>query len=186
MWNKIYSLLLIVSVVVISIIAFLDYFNLQSKGFSTATIAASYDSYANTYWVFLGISFLVLLAVGNVILWLFRNSWALWASFAYFVVFTLIKSFLLDSLLFAYEVEKSLPQSSKFASYVVGVLICGAVGAVVFFNQFLVMRMRDKIHGEPTLIKEQNEMLLTEKNDSTESTTPQVGEESRTTDDRTN
>jgi hypothetical protein len=121
-----------------------------------------------------------LLAVGNVILWLFRQSWALWSSFAFFAVFTLLKSFWLDSVLFNYESTNSLPPSSTFISYFVGVLMCGAVATVVFFNQFLVMRMRDKMHGEPTLIKNQTEPLLTEKKESTESIEIPVGDEQRT------
>jgi len=187
MWNKIYTLLLVVSVIVISIVAYLAYSQLQSIGFAPARIAASFDTYANAYWGFLGISFLVLLAVGNVILWLFRRSWALWTSFAFFVVFTLLKSFWLDSVLFDYETTNSLPPSSTFISYFVGVLMCAAVAAVVFFNQFLVMRMRDKTYGgEPTLTTNQNDPLLTEKKESTESIEPLIIEERRTPDDKTN
>jgi hypothetical protein len=174
MWNKIYPLLLVVSVVVMGVVAYLAYSQLQGIGFAPAKIVASFDTYASAYWGFLAISFLVLLAVGNVILWLFRNSWALWTSLAFFVVFALLKSFWLDKVLFDYEVANSLPASSTFSSYFVAILMCAAVAAIVFFNHFLALRMRDKIHGEPALIDNQAEPILTEK---TETIETKVGEE---------
>jgi len=183
MWNKIYPLLLVVSVIIMGAVAYLAYSQLQGIGFAPAKIVASFDTYSSAYWGFLVILFLVLLAVGNVILWLFRNSWALWTSLAFFIVFALLKSFWLDKVLFDYEVANSLPASSTFFSYFVVILMCAAVAAVVFFNHFLVLRMRDKIHGEPTLTGNQTESVLIEKTETVE--TP-VGAEQRTPDGKIN
>lgn len=168
MWNKIYFLLLAASIVVMIAIAYLAFSQLQSIGFAPVEIAASFGTYAGSYWGFLAISFLILLTVGNVILWLYRASWALWASLAFFAVFTLLKSFWLDKSLFDYEARNSLPADTTFASYFVGVLLCAAVGAGVFFNHFLVLRMRDKIYGERALNNNQDEQILTEKAESAE------------------
>lgn len=163
MWNKIYSLLLGASVVVMIAIAYLAFSQLQSIGFAPAKIAASFENYAGSYWGFLAILFLILLAVGNVILWLYRASWALWTSFAFFAVFTLLKSFWLDKSLFDYEVRNSLPADATFASYFISVLLCAAVAAAVFFNHFLVLRMRDKTYGKRALSNNQDKRVLTEK-----------------------
>lgn len=183
MWNKIYPLLLAASVVVMCAVAYLAYSQLQSIGFAPAKIVASFDTYAGAYWGFLVVSFLVLLAVGNVILWMFRNSWALWTSLAFFAVFALLKSFWLDKALFDYETANSLAASPTFFSNIVVILMCAAVAAAVFFNHFLVLRMRDKIHGVPASIDGQSEPLLTEKKESME--TPVV-EEQRSPDGKTN
>lgn len=60
MWNKIYSLLLAVSVVVMSVVAYLTYSQLLSIGFAPAVIVASFNAYASAYWGFLGVSFITL------------------------------------------------------------------------------------------------------------------------------
>ncbi len=187
MWNKIYPLLLVASVVVMCAVAYFAHSQLQSVGFAPAKIAAAFNNYSNTYWALLAISFLILLVIGNVILWLFRNSWALWTSLAFFAVFALLKSFWLDRMLFDYETANSLAANPTFGSYFVGVLLCAAVAAVVFFNHFLVLRMRDKIHGEPALIDGQAvEPILTEKKESIPAIETPVVKEQRVTDDETN
>ena len=166
MWNKIYSILLAVSLVVMGAVAYLTYSQLESKGFDPRVIVASFNSYSSAYWGFLGVSFIVLLTVGNVILWKFRTAWALWTSLAFFAVFVLLKSFWLGSKLFDYETNTGLPHSSPFVSYFAGVLLCAAAAAVVFFNHFLVLRMRDKIYGEPVAIDNQSAPILNDKTES--------------------
>ena len=166
MWNKIYSLLLVVSIVVVSAAAYLAYSQLQSIGFAPAQIIASYDTYSSAYWGFLGVSFAVLVTVGNIILWKFRTAWALWTSLAFFVVFVLLKSFWLGSKLLDYETNNNLPHSSPFISYFAGVLLCAAAAAIIFFNHFLVLRMRDKIYGEPAAIDNQSAPILNDKTES--------------------
>ena len=184
MWNKIYPLLLAASVVVMGAVAYLTYSQLQSVGFAPAKIVADFNNYSNSYWGILAVSFLILLIVGNVILWLFRNSWALWSSLAFFAVFALLKSFWLDKALFDYETANSLAANPTFSSYFVGVLMGAAVAAVIFFNHFLVLRMRDKIHGEPALIDGQTtEPILTEKQESIKAIETPVSQEQRTRDE---
>lgn len=166
MWNKIYSLLLVVSIVIVGAVAYLAYSQLQSFGFAPAQIVASFDTYSSAYWGFLGICFVILLTVGNIILWKFRTAWALWTSLAFFVVFVLLKSFWLGRVLFDYETANGLTHSSPFISYFAGVLLCAAAAAAVYFNHFLVLRMRGKIYGEPTAIDGSTMPILT---DTTES-----------------
>lgn len=166
MWNKIYSLLLVVSIVVMGAIAYLAYSQLQSIGFAPAQIVATFNSYSSAYWGFLVVCFAVLLTVGNIILWKTRTAWALWTSLAFFVVFVLLKSFGLGRVLFDYETSKGLTHSSPFISYFAGVLLCAAAAAVVYFNHFLVLRMRDKIYGEPATLDTQTATILNEKKES--------------------
>jgi hypothetical protein len=184
MWNKIYLLLLAVSVVVMSVVAYLTYSQLMSIGFAPAVIVGSFNTYSSAYWGFLGVSFIILLTVGNIILWKFRTSWALWTSLGFFVIFVLLKSFWLGKELFDYETRSAVPHSSPFVTYFLGVLLCAAAAAAVFFNHFLVLRMRDKIHGEPAMIDSQNAAILTEKTESEEIFDKAVTDEKQIGDDR--
>ena len=166
MWNKIYTFLLTVSFVVMGAVAYFTYSQLQSIGFAPRVIIASFDSYSSAYWGFLGVSFAVLLAVGNVILWKFRVSWALWTSLVFFVSFVLLKSFWLDRELFDYETRNAMPHNSPIVSYFAGVLLCAAAAVAVFFNHFLVLRMRNKIYEEPTAIDNQSTPVLNDESES--------------------
>jgi hypothetical protein len=170
MWNKIYSLLLVVSIVVMGAVAYLAYSQLQSIGFAPAQIVASFNTYSSAYWGFLGVCFAVLLTVGNIILWKFRSAWALWTSLAFFVFFVLLKSFWLGRVLFDYETAEGLTHSSPFISYFAGVLLCAAAVAAVYFNHVLVLRMRDKIYSPSGSIDNQTEPNLNEKTESDTST----------------
>ncbi|HEX8637647.1 MAG TPA: hypothetical protein VF692_06270 [Pyrinomonadaceae bacterium] len=169
MWNKIYLILLVVSIVVMGAVAYLAYSQLQSIGFAPAQIVASFNTYSSAYWGFLGVSFAVLLTVGNIILWKLRTAWALWTSLAFFAVFVLIKSFWLGKELLDYETRSAVPHSSPIISYFAGVLLCAAAAATVYFNHFLVLRMRDKIYGEPASIDTQVSPNSNEKSESSAS-----------------
>ena len=184
MWNKIYSLLLVVSIVVMSIVAYLTYSQLLSIGFAPSVIVSSFDTYSSAYWGFLGVSFVILLTFGNIILWKFRTSWTLWTSLAFFIVFTLLKSFWLGRELSDYETRYAIPHSSALITYFLGVLLCAAAAVVVFFNHFLVLRMRDKIHGSPAVIDSLNTPIMTEKTDSEEIPDKNDTEEKQIKDDR--
>lgn len=185
MWNKIYSLLLAVSIVVVGVVAYLAYKQLQSIGFAPAQIVASFDTYSSAYWGFLGVSFAVLLAVGNVILWKSRTAWALWTSLAFFVVFVLLRSFWLGRVLFDYETVNGLQHSSPFISYFAGVLLCAAAAAVVYFNHFLVLRMRDKIYSAPAAIDNQTTPISTAMTDSSASVEHSLADEQGVSDNKT-
>lgn len=186
MWNKIYSLLLVVSVVVMSVVAYLTYSQLQSIGFAPSVIVASFNTYSSAYWGFLGVSFIILLTISNIILWKFRTSWALWTSLAFFAVFVLLKSFWLGKELFDYETRSAVSHSSPFVTYFLGVLLCAATAAAVFFNHFLVLRMRDKIYGEPALIDNSPTPILTGKTESEEIFNKAVTKEEQIEDERMN
>lgn len=186
MWNKIYLFLLAVGSVVMGAVAYFTYSQLQSIGFDPRRIVAAFDTYSGAYWGFLGVSSAALLAVGNIILWKFRTSWALWTSLAFFVAFTLLKSFWLGKELFDYETASAVPHSSPLITYFGGVLLCAAVAAVVFFNHLVVLRMRDKIHGEPAVIDNQNAPTLNEKSESAASMESAITDERRAASDKIN
>lgn len=147
MWTKIFLILLAVAFLVMSVLTYLSYAQLQSIGFAPKVIAESFLSYAGVYWTGLWISALALLILSNVILWLKRKAWALWLTFLFFSIFVLIRTWWLNELYAAYAKENNLAEQPLFGLGILGVLLCIATGVGIFFNQFLVLRMRDRMHG---------------------------------------
>ena len=144
MWNKIYSILLAVAVLAMSILMYLPYSWLGSVT-DPKIIVSNYIHYANISWTFLLISSLVLLIAGNVLLFKTRQSWALWASFLYFAVFMILQTFWLQESFFQYKKASGLADGSFSLGAFVGVMFV-ALGAIfVFFNQYLVKRMQAKM-----------------------------------------
>jgi len=88
MLNKIFLLLLAVSIIVMSALTFFSYTWLQSVD-KPANVVANFEFYAGFAWTALWISSLILLIYANVLLWTNRSIWGLWSSFLYFAVFIL-------------------------------------------------------------------------------------------------
>jgi hypothetical protein len=153
MWNKIFFAVLIVAVVAMSFFTFYAYSWLQSIG-NPATALAGYQYYANLGTVFIWISTAVLLALANVVLWISRRAWALWVTFAYFAVFVILRSFWLEKA--AYNFQNS---DSFFFTPIVGVVLIIVAGAIVFINQFLNLRLHEKMYPPPPETPENIEVM---------------------------
>jgi len=143
MWNKIYLGCLAISVLVLGVLMYLSFDWLTSIG-SPAVVVEKYNHYSNLNWVFLWISTLVLLVVGNVILWKMRKSWALWTTFLYFVFFIVLQTFWLERSFFQFKQEK-LSSSEFLFSPFFGITLIVLAAIIAFFNQFLVKRLSDKM-----------------------------------------
>lgn len=147
MWTKIYFALLAAASLALGVLASLGYAELQSKGFAPKDIAESFLSYRNLYWQVLCISSLILLVLANVILWTQRRAWAIWTTFGLFALSVLVQSWWLGEVYLEYARENNLIESGFSFDGILGVMLCAAVAAGAFFNQFLVLRMRDRIYG---------------------------------------
>lgn len=148
MWNKLYLVILSIGVLAMLCLTYLSYSWLQSVT-KPADVVANYTFYNTLYWNVLGISSLLLLIVANVILWINRKSWALWLSLLYFAVFVILQTFWLGETYSAFQTQNNLPAvQSSFGGMVLGVLLCVIAAVAVFFDQFLVTKMRDRVHGE--------------------------------------
>ncbi len=144
MWNKIYTAVLGILFVLMAGLTFYSYSWLQSVG-APVNVVQNYDYYSNIGWMFLCISSLVLLVLANVVLWTTRNAWAMWATFLYFAFFTLIQTLWLDQSFFNYQQQNGLAGRAFSLGAFSGILFCGLAAAIVFFNQFIAKRMRDKM-----------------------------------------
>jgi hypothetical protein len=144
MLNKIYLCALVVFIIIMS---FLTYFSHSWLGSITnpKDVAANYLYYANISWYFLWISTIVLLITANLILWNSRRFWAFLTTFFYFAVFTILQTFWLDNLYSQY-LQKNLLATNGFSlKPLLGAFLCIGVGVLIFLNQFLVIKMHDKM-----------------------------------------
>ena len=116
---------------------------LKSIG-SPVIVIEKYNYYSNLSWVFIWISTLILLTVGNVILWKMRKSWALWSTLLYFVFFVVLQTFWLDQSFFQFK-QKNVGSDGFSFSPFFGIALIVLAAIIVFFNQFLVKRLSDKM-----------------------------------------
>lgn len=146
MWNKIYLIALAVAVLIMGVLTYFSYNWLQSVT-KPADVVANYEYYASFYRTFLFISSLALLILANVMLWFSRQAWALWTTLAYFSVFILLETWWLNNLFLTYQKNSNLTETTFSLMGLGGTFLCVIVAVGIFFDQFLVLRMRDRIHG---------------------------------------
>lgn len=146
MWNKIYPALLIISIITMSVLLYLPYSWLQSIT-APRDVELQYRFYSNISWIFLLVSSLVMLLIGNVVLWLTQRAWAMWTTLLYFTVFMLAYTFWLESAFFNYRQTNNLETGIISWSPLVGVILIALTTVIVFFDQYLVKRMLAKTSG---------------------------------------
>ncbi len=144
MLNKIFLVILAAAIVATGVLMYLPYSWLDSIT-APADVQTNYLFYSNISWMFLLISTLILLLVGNLVLWKTRRSWAMWATLAYFVVFIIAQTFWLDRAFFNYQQAKDLTRNIISFSPFSGVILVILSAIIVFFNQYLVTRLHDKM-----------------------------------------
>ena len=144
MWNKIYSIAASAFFVLMAVLTYLAYSWLQSVD-KPVNVVASYDYYSGIASMFLWLSSIILLVLANVVLWKTSKSWALWSTFLYFAIFILARTFWLDQSFFNFKQQNNLAGGSFSVSAFLGLILCVLAAAIVFFNQFLVTRFRNKM-----------------------------------------
>lgn len=143
MWNKVY---LAAFAILLLPMVFLSYYSgswLNSIG-APQTVVENYHYYSNLSWNYLWISTIILMILGNVLLWKTRKSWGLWITFLYFAFFIIVRYFWLDQLFDQYQQSKGLAQAGISVEPLIGVVLCVLAAIIVFFDQFLVKRLYDK------------------------------------------
>lgn len=155
MLNKIFLILLAVAVLFMAALSYLTNSQLSSIGFPPPQIVETFKSYENLHWLSLWISSLILLVLANVIMWTNRKSWALWITFVYFAVFIMVNTWWLTENLSAYQIANKLDTAGLLGKNgVFGAIFCIVGGIGIYFNQFIVFRLHDKMFNksvdEPT------------------------------------
>jgi hypothetical protein len=154
MWNKIFLLTLTISILLMAFLVYYAFSWLGSIG-SPAAAVEGYLYHEGLAWKFLCISSVVLLIFANAVLSKYRRSWAMWTTFLYFAVFVILKFFIVDR--FAIEFFRENGYVAMVGPFpplgpIFAVLICAAAAAIVYFDQFLVVRLREKMY--PTAISD--------------------------------
>jgi len=164
MWNKIYLIILAAAILLSGVLTYLAYSKLQSSGFAPATIAETYNYYANLGSIFLWISTLILLISANVAFWKLRKSWALWITLLYFAVFTVLQTFWLGQSFFHFKQDNKLSNDILSFSPFLGITLIVLMAIFVFFNQYLVKRLHDKMYPQQQPIEDLPEDVSIDEN----------------------
>lgn len=144
MLNKIYLIALAVLAVPMMVLTYLSWSWLQSIG-SPAIAVENYSFYSFISWSYLWISTAILLVLANVLLWKTRRAWAMWTTLAYFLTFIALRYFWLENSLHEFYRNNGV-QIGLALSPLIGVVLCLLAGAIVFFNQFINLRLSEKMH----------------------------------------
>lgn len=156
MLNKIFLILFAVAILFMAVLSFLTNWQLSSIGFPPPQIVDTFKSYESLHWLSLWISSLILLVLSNVIMWTNRKSWALWLTFSFFAVFIMVNTWWLTESLKAYQIKENLDTAGLLSKNgIFGAIFCIVGGVGIFFDQFLVLRLRDKMFGKPEETVEQ-------------------------------
>ncbi len=144
MWRRIYVASLAIS---LSVMAFFSYYSwswLQSIGQASAA-AAGYEYHAEIAWPLLWITTVVLILLGSAALWTTNRSWAMWVTFCYFAIMVVVRFFWLDQAYTQFQNMNNLTGNSFSLGPFLAVILIAVVAAIVFFSQFIVLRVRAKM-----------------------------------------
>lgn len=174
MLNKIYLILFAVAILLMAVLSYLTVSQLNSIGFPPPQIVEYFRSFESLHWLSLWISSLALLILANVILWTNRTSWALWITLLFFGVFIMVNTWWLTENLGSYQKVHNLETGGMLSKNgIFGAILCIVGGIGIFFNQYIVLRMRDKMFDKPSEVVE-------EKTEITEKQTENQTEENAT------
>lgn len=100
----------------------------------------------------------VLLLLANIILLTTRSAWAMWTTFAFFAVFTLVRYFWTGPAGFAFHKSFDPAAATYNFSVFLGVFLIIGAALVVYFDQFVVVRLLRKMYGAPEEEKPDTEL----------------------------
>lgn len=155
MLNKIYLVLCAIAVLLSGFFTFYSYSWLQSIG-SPEIAAENFSFYSGFGLSFLWITFLSLVIFANLLIWKNGKSISIWLAFIYFAIFMTLQTFWLAPSFLSFKQTHFLTDSSFTITPLVGALIIIVVAIAVFFNQFIILRIREKTIGN----KEENTDLI--------------------------
>lgn len=145
MFSKIYLVCLAVSVALMAFFIYYAWSWLESIGSPAAAVEgyAYHSSFAVTT---LCLSSIILILLGNAILWTSRSAWAMWITAVYFVAFVILKFFWLDQALFRFMKANNLTESGFSVGPALAAVFIVVAIVVVFLNQFIVVQLNRKMY----------------------------------------
>ncbi len=146
MWSKIYLAILGLSILVMAFFSYYSWSWLQSIG-QPAAAAAGYEYHAGLAWPLLWITTILLLLLGNAVLWTTKRSWAMWVTFVFFAAMAVLRFFRLEQAYFRFRKDNFFDGSFALGPFV-AVLMIAVMAAIVFFNQFILVRLYRKMYPQ--------------------------------------
>ncbi|HQX56820.1 MAG TPA: hypothetical protein PLP07_12905 [Pyrinomonadaceae bacterium] len=148
MWSKLYLGLIAVSVATVGFFTYYSWSWLQSIGLPIAAIEG-YSFNSDIAWYLLWVSFVLLILVGNAILWTTKSSWAVWSSFFYFAAFILMRYFWLEEEAFRFKKMAGLGNGAFSVGPLLGAIIVVVAAIAILGNHFLIIRLNQKLYPDP-------------------------------------
>ncbi len=166
MLNKLFIALLAVSSVVMVFFTFYSWSWLGSIGAPEGAVAG-YQYHSGLAWPILWVSASILLIVANSILWTTGRLWPMWTTQLYFQVFVVIRAFWLDPALLSFKNAAGMTDSTFTVGPILAAVLIVLAGAIVFFDQFLVLRLKQKTYGvdDPEINEKEEFDVDTERTD---------------------
>ena len=107
---------------------------------------ASYFYYTGLGFTLLWIAFFVLLVLSNIILWTTRRAWTVWLTFLYFALFIFLRYWWLESSYLDFARRNAFTDNIFSPGPIVATVLIVGMGALIFFDQFVVLRLAEKMH----------------------------------------
>jgi len=148
MWSKLYFAALGFAVVVLGFFTWYSWSWLQSIGVPSEAVAG-YEYHATLARRTLLVSFVVLLILGNAVLWTSKRAWALWTTLLFSVIFVLLRYFWLTPAYWAFLKRNGFAEDGISAYPLLGVILIVFATVLVFGDQFIVVRLHSKMYPPP-------------------------------------
>lgn len=158
---KIFLALLAAAIAVMGFFTFYSWSWLGSIG-SPASAVSGYEYHSGLSWPFLWLSATILLIIANSVAWTTRKLWPLWTTLIFFQVFVLIRTFWLDRAFSSFKAEAGLADPAITLAPIFAAMLIVIAAAIVFFDQFLVLRLREKTFPEETVSAVEDPPIKTE------------------------
>jgi hypothetical protein len=148
MWQKIFLIALAIAALITVVAIYLTHSWLGSLT-NPVDVAENYEFLRGWTYMILFFSSIVLFIIANAVLYSQRKAWALWTTFLFFSGFLLLQSWWSDGNFFAFKKANNLWHGETSLVALAAAIGCVVAAAVTFFDQAIVLRMRDRIHGMP-------------------------------------
>ncbi len=145
MLNRIFLSLLLVATLTVGFFNAYSYSWLRSIGEPSAAFDG-FTYYLGLSWNALWISSALLLVTANAALWKTRSSWTMWATFVFYTFFVVARYFWLEPAGASFRVERLGAAAGYNVSVLLGIVLVFLFGVIVFFNQYLSLRLFEKMY----------------------------------------
>jgi hypothetical protein len=150
MLNKIFLIACALAVLTVGFLYFYASSWLSSIGEPRAAFEG-FMFYLSVSWNALWITSGALLLLANLAFWKTRTAWTIWVTFGFFSAFVLLRYFWLEGSGAAFRENKLGAESGFNLSILLGVVLIFLFAVIAFFNQYLSLRLYEKMYPAETV-----------------------------------